>query len=298
MDESNSFRNANFLNRLRSATGFTQQKGASQLKFQAGECSPDPSNSTSDIFLGEIESEIVEQFRLREILEEACLVTGATGAAIALARGKEMVCRANAGTDAPDLGVCLDLHNGLSGTCIQTRQLQQCTDTETDPRVDRQVCRQLGVRSIAVLPVLQGSELLGVFEVLSSRPNAFGQNELHSLRDLCGRILPVGVKEIARPIRSRVAKPSQRQREPKNHAALTNLLGVLVVAVALLLGTVVGWRFGWQRATRQIRNGSTMHRSNAQPKVGRSNEIPSAETPCQSAVSDVSENRANQLTTP
>jgi hypothetical protein len=31
------------------------------------------------------ESEIVEQFRLREILEEACLVTGATGAAIALA---------------------------------------------------------------------------------------------------------------------------------------------------------------------------------------------------------------------
>ena len=40
------------------------------------------SNSTSDIFLEEIESEIVEQFRLRKILEEACLVTGATGAAI------------------------------------------------------------------------------------------------------------------------------------------------------------------------------------------------------------------------
>jgi len=42
------------------------------------------SNSTSDIFL-EIESEIVEQFRLREILEEACLVTGATGAVILFA---------------------------------------------------------------------------------------------------------------------------------------------------------------------------------------------------------------------
>ena len=92
MHELNSFRNATFLNRLRSATGLTQQKGASQLKFQAGECSPDRSNSTSDIFLEEIENEIVEQFRLREILEEACLVTGATGAAIALARGKEMVC--------------------------------------------------------------------------------------------------------------------------------------------------------------------------------------------------------------
>ena len=196
MHELNSFRNATFLNRLRSATRLTQQKGASQLKFQAGECSPDPSNSTSDIFLEEIESEMVEQFRLREILEEACLVTGATGAAIALARGKEMVCCANAGTDAPDLGVCLDLRHGLSGTCIQTRQLQQCTDTETDPRVDRQVCRQLGVRSLAVLPVLQGTELLGIFEILSSRPNAFGQGELDSLQALSCRILPRKLQEV------------------------------------------------------------------------------------------------------
>jgi GAF domain-containing protein len=47
------------------------------------------------------------------------------------------------------------------------------------------------VRSLAVLPLLQGSELLGVFEVLSSRPNAFGQNELDSLRDLGNRILPL-----------------------------------------------------------------------------------------------------------
>ena len=171
--------------------GCTQQKGASPLKFQAGECSPDPSNPTSNISLEKNESEIVEQFRLREILEEACIVTGATGAAIALARGKEMICRANAGTDAPHLGVCLDLRHGLSGTCIQTRQLQQCPDTETDPRVDRQICRQPGVRSLAVFPVLQASELLGVFDVLSTRPNAFGHNELHSLQDLCGRILPV-----------------------------------------------------------------------------------------------------------
>jgi hypothetical protein len=316
MHELNSFRNATFLNRLRSATGFTQQKGASQLEFQAGECSPDPSNSTSDISLDEIESEIVEQFRLREILEEACLVTGATGAAIALARGKEMVCCANAGTDAPDLGVCLDLHRGLSGTCIQTRQPQQCTDTETDLRVDRQVCRQLGVRSLAILPVLQGSELLGVFEVLSSRPNAFGQNELHSLQDLCGRILPVRqpyaeitvkmpselgakIKEVAPPAKSHIAKSSQPQRGRENHATSTTILGVLVIAVALLLGAVVGWRFGWQTATRQIRNNSAVHRSNAKSSAGRPDEIlPSAEIPCNSAVPDVSEDTADRVIRP
>ena len=40
-------------------------------------------------------------------------------------------------------------------------------------------------------PFCKGSELLGVFEVLSTRPNAFGHNELYGLQDLCGRILPV-----------------------------------------------------------------------------------------------------------
>jgi hypothetical protein len=58
-----------------------------------------------------------------------------------------------------------------------------------------------------------------------------------------------------------------------------------------LVGTVVGWRFGWQRATLQIRNGTAMHRSNAQSNVGRPDEIlPSVDTPCRSAVSGVSEN--------
>ena len=271
MHELNSFRNATFLNRLRSATRLTQQKGASQLKFQAGECSPDPSNSTSDIFLEEIESEMVEQFRLREILEEACLVTGATGAAIALARGKEMVCCANAGTDAPDLGVCLDLRHGLSGTCIQTRQLQQCTDTETDPRVDRQVCRQLGVRSLAVLPVLQGTELLGIFEILSSRPNAFGQGELDSLQALSCRILPRKLQEVEVTAKvSTKGSPSLRKSEEfdaqnKIHTPISDpgishrhegsksrdlwptILGMLVIGAAVTLGVLVGWRLGWKR---------------------------------------------------
>lgn len=316
MHELNWFRNATFLNRLKSAPGLTPQASASQVKFQADECCPDTSNPTFDISLEEIESEIAEQFHLRVILEEACLVTGATGAAIALARGKEMICCATAGADAPDLGVCLDLHHGLSGTCIRTQQLQQCADTETDPRVDRQVCRDLGVRSLAVLPLLEGSELLGVFEVLSSRPNAFGQDELDSLQDLGKRILPArrqdaevsvkmpleraaNFKEVAPAAQNHVAKSLRRQRRPENQAILTTLLGVLVVAVALLLGMVAGWRFGWQRATLQIRNDSVMHRSSTQSRIGRPDEtLPSAEIPCSSTVSHVSENTADQVTKP
>ena len=74
--------------------------------------------------------------RLNQELELACLATGATGAAIALVNGAEIVCHTTAGPDAPDVGVRLDPRKGMSGSCIQTRQLQHCLDTQTDPRVD------------------------------------------------------------------------------------------------------------------------------------------------------------------
>jgi uncharacterized protein HemX len=97
------------------------------------------------------------------------------------------------------------------------------------------------------------------------------------------------IKKVAPPDKSHIPKSSQREPGRKNHAILTTILGVLVIAVALLLGAVVGWRLGWQTATRQIRNNSAVHRSNAQSNaqsnVGRPDQIPSSvEVPCGSAV--------------
>ncbi len=73
---------------------------------------------------------------LNEVVEEARLATRASGAAIALARDGEMVCRATTGGNAPDLGVRLETTSGLSGACLQTGTIQQCGDTETDLRVN------------------------------------------------------------------------------------------------------------------------------------------------------------------
>ena len=90
---------------------------------------------------------------LNEVVEQARLLTGATGAAIALMRDGEMVCRATSGKDAPELGVRLETTSGLSGACLQSGQIQQCSDTETDARVNAEACRLLGLRSIVVLPL-------------------------------------------------------------------------------------------------------------------------------------------------
>jgi len=138
---------------------------------------------------GSSSGELALDLILNEIVEQACLATNATGAAIALARGEHMVCRATTGANAPDLGVRLNLHSGLSGASVQTREVQHCTDTETDPRVDAAACRRLDVRSILVVPILDDEKLLGVFEIFSAHPDAFGERDILTVKALSRRIV-------------------------------------------------------------------------------------------------------------
>jgi protein TonB len=138
---------------------------------------------------GALSADLALDLVLNEIVEHARLATGATAAAIAMARGDEIVCRATTGANAPDLGVQLDVHSGLSGACVQSKQWQRCDDTEIDSRVDAEVCRSLGVRSILVFPVMREDELLGVFEVFSPRPHAFSDREIQTLQALSRSIV-------------------------------------------------------------------------------------------------------------
>ena len=125
---------------------------------------------------------------LNQIVEQACLATGATGAAIALVREGEMVCRATTGRNAPDLGVRLD-NAGFSAECLRVGTLQRCDDTETDPRVDPAACRFLGVRSILVIPLWYWGEFMGIFEIFSPRPGAFGERDEQTLQALAYRVV-------------------------------------------------------------------------------------------------------------
>lgn len=138
---------------------------------------------------GALSADLALDLVLNEIVEHARLATGATAAAIALARGDEIVCRATTGANAPDLGVQLNVHSGLSGACVQSKKWQRCDDTEADSRVNAEVCRSLGVRSILVFPVVREDELLGVFEIFSPRPNAFSDREIQTLQALSRSIV-------------------------------------------------------------------------------------------------------------
>ena len=123
---------------------------------------------------------------LQLLADRAQYITGASGAAIALRRSgrNDMLCRASTGTNAPELGALLSAEYGLSGESVRTCLPLRCDDAERDARVNREVCRKLGIASVVVMPVVNDDEVLGVFELFSGKANAFGERDLSAVQRL------------------------------------------------------------------------------------------------------------------
>jgi GAF domain len=137
---------------------------------------------------------------LQLLADRAQYITGAGGAAIALRRDerKEMLCRASSGAKAPALGALLSTESGLSGESVRTRMPLRCDDAEHDPRVNRESCRELGIASVMIVPIMgedrrgQG-QVLGVFELFSGQADAFAERDLSALQRL-GEMVETAVK--------------------------------------------------------------------------------------------------------
>ncbi|MBZ5663761.1 MAG: TonB family protein [Acidobacteriia bacterium] len=121
---------------------------------------------------------------LATIADAARQLTGASGAALAMWKEGAMVCRARSGDTAPPLGARLSVDTGISGECLRTGKVHHCADTENDPFVDVEVCRTLGLRSIAVLPIQGWRGINGILEVFSTRPAAFSEQHIATLQQL------------------------------------------------------------------------------------------------------------------
>jgi N-acetylmuramoyl-L-alanine amidase/GAF domain-containing protein len=162
-----------------------------------------------------------EQFVLDEVLqlvaERAQAITGADGVAIALAQGDEIVCRASSGAMAPDRGVQLDSRAGFSGACFRSGRIIRCDDSEKDPRVNREACRQLGTRSMVAVPLLSQANVLGLLEAFSTRPFAFKDSDVRSLNLLAeliqGALKPEEEDRIVRAAKVAAADLEFAERE-------------------------------------------------------------------------------------
>ena len=251
---------------------------------------------------------------LNEIVMQACLATGATGAAIVLRRQEGMFCRASSGVTAPALGSVLDSSSGLLAECMGTGLTQRVDDTLTDTRADAAASLRLGVRSVMVMPLARGEELVGVFELFSSTAFAFGDRDERTLEALAGRTLtsreraaqppPVQVHPVDVPAAQGsgggTADTAEKREEPTAPEApietaveertsrsaldlLTLVLAAAVIACAVLLGVLIGRHAGPQKAKSRPRPDASAAATQNPSSTGGTNAAVSSSLPAESS---------------
>ncbi len=182
------------------------------------------------------------------MVQKAVKNTRATGAAIALGHAEEMVCRATAGECPSEIGAKISSASGLTGLSASSGKIQYCMNTDLDARVDADACRELGIAAIMVAPLFWQDQLLGLIEVFSQRPYAFGICDLEVLEALSEgfranlRLNVESTNETIHGVRS-VSNSLGGQGNQDHFSPVKKISFYTVAVVACFL---VGLSWGWK----------------------------------------------------
>jgi hypothetical protein len=68
----------------------------------------------------------------------------------------------------------------------------------TDPRVNHDSCKALGIASFAVMPLIRDDEVIGIFEIFSNQPRAFQERDLLALERM-GEMVNTALDQVKQP---------------------------------------------------------------------------------------------------
>jgi TonB family protein len=171
---------------------------------------------------------------LSEATHAARYFTDGTGAALALWSQGVVICRARSGDTAPPLGAKLDVDSGISGECLRSGRSKRCNDTLTDPLVDGAVCQEMGIRSLAAVPLRGEHGVVGILEVFADRPYAFSDAHITLLKQLAQIAVTGRAKAVP------AAAPPMRQSAPGNAVAVATVAKAKPVLLQTIAARIKG----------------------------------------------------------
>ncbi len=112
------------------------------------------------------------------VIRRAQELTRSTGAVVEILDGEDFVYWAASGTAHAQIGLRMHAAGSLSGLCVARNRVLRCDDSEEDPRVNRDACRRVGLRSMLVTPLLYEGRPFAVLKVLSPYPGAYRESDI------------------------------------------------------------------------------------------------------------------------
>jgi len=122
------------------------------------------------------------------ISDRLLALSNASGVSISLITDGYLDCVAEAGIPAKVPGSCVSSHSLVATERLKAGNVFESDNSQTDMRLDIQLCRSVGVGSLVAAPVHRFGEIAGLVEVRWSRPVAFGESELRTCRLMAGLV--------------------------------------------------------------------------------------------------------------
>ena len=121
---------------------------------------------------------------MEQVADRARNVADATGIAIALIQGDQLVYRAGSGSAATYVGRHVTAILSASAQNNARGEILRVENAQTDARIESAICRQFEAQSLLILPIYRERALAGVLEVFFSEAHAFEDREVRTYRSM------------------------------------------------------------------------------------------------------------------
>ena len=109
-------------------------------------------------------------------------IANATGIAIGLLQGDQLVYRAGSGSGATYVGKHVMATLSVSGHNAASGEILRVENVQTDRRIEAAICRQFAAHSLLILPIYHDGTMAGVLDVLFDEAHAFQHREVLTYR--------------------------------------------------------------------------------------------------------------------
>lgn len=112
----------------------------------------------------------------------------ASGSSIGILENKEVRYQASSGETSLPAGTNVPMEKALCVASLRTGQVVRCPDVNTEFLLDADECRRRGIQSLIAVPIYHDGGIAGGIELYYSRPQAFGEQDVHTCQLMAGLV--------------------------------------------------------------------------------------------------------------
>jgi hypothetical protein len=203
------------------------------------------------------------------IVEAAKNVANASGVAVGLLKGGQLIYRAGSGSAVTNVGRQVTASLTVTASTKTNREILRVENAQTDTRIEAAICRQFGASSLLILPIYHEQILAGVLEILFSEPHAFQDREVRTYR-LMAEQIEAALSQAAQfkaetkvkgelPAAPQLAKPMTAKREiSRHHSVVASILASTRSIYQRCGGRLAGLRLAMVKESSVLKQSSLL----------------------------------------